>query len=643
MNISFAHPLAFFGFLALGILLMIYFFKAKFQEKTISSLIFWVEEMNPSEGGRKKKPPTLPLIFFLETLIIALTVLAATGPWIPIQKNARFYSLILDDSFSMLAGGQKNHRQDAINFLKNELNNLSCSGIQVILAGNQPEIIANNLKSFQQIEKLLETDWNCFSSQSLISESIALALEFGGNRSRILVITDHPPDETPKDGRIRWISVGENIPNLAFTQALRSSTGENEKVLFEITNFASETKQTELKINIDGEEKKSSITVSPDQKLIFKYDLEPGKGLFSASISEDSLDFDNRISLVEVRKKPLPVILQISNPVLYDSLKKAIESTESAVILSDHPLMNSPTNPASIPSDNREKSGLALSGSFNPSPLLAFLDQKASEQNYLSNCWKVKFIQPENSKAFMGPFLLDKSHPICEGLSMNDCIWGAQEKLSLPGEPLIFLGDTPLMTINATNIFFQIYPEKSNLFLSPDWPILISNILDFRNESTPGPERKNLFLGSHLKLFFPGGKFDGVLLTPDKSSLSIKKSKNIVIASEANAKWQNKEEKVEITNSEILDNHEKLIFPKFPGIYNFQVENEEWNFAVNPCSPEESDLRKCSPGAWGNWTDDSSDRQKFSLSGILILLALILSMLHGWYVSKLSLGSGEFA
>ena len=53
--------------------------------------------------------------------------------------------------------------------------------------------------------------------------------------------------------------------------------------------------------------------------------------------------------------------------------------------------------------------------------------------------------EPEAS-AYLGPFVIDFTHPLTEGLSLGGVVWGAGVKEQFMGTPIITAGNVPLLT-----------------------------------------------------------------------------------------------------------------------------------------------------------------------------------------------------
>ena len=135
----FTYPLAWIAALCLPALAAIYFLRHRFRKQRVSSLLLWQMHKESHEGGRRIEKPKLPLVFFIELLVLLLIVLAATGPRWQIPTTTRKLIVVMDDSQSMLAGTQgKTPRALALERLREILEERDFSSYQLIAAGPTP-------------------------------------------------------------------------------------------------------------------------------------------------------------------------------------------------------------------------------------------------------------------------------------------------------------------------------------------------------------------------------------------------------------------------------------------------------------------------------------------------------------------------
>ena len=110
--------------------------------------------------------------------------------------------------------------------------------------------------------------------------------------------------------------------------------------------------------------------------------------------------------------------------------------------------------------------------------------------------------------------MVDRAHPVLDGVTLSGVIWSASEARELPGVPLISAGGRPLAVEQrdgeARRTVLDLDVERSTLTRSPDWPILLANAVEQRRRALPGPESTNVILGQPFR--YRGRDGDGPLL-----------------------------------------------------------------------------------------------------------------------------------
>ena len=107
------------------------------------------------------------------------------------------------------------------------------------------------------------------------------------------------------------------------------------------------------------------------------------------------------------------------------------------------------------------------------------------------------WLAPGEPQDFIGPFVLEKRHPLLLGHDARRRRVGGRVPLaagaraSARARPAIGCSIGMRSAGTATAILFNLDLDRTNLIRSPDWPILISNLVEMRRQSLPGPERWN--------------------------------------------------------------------------------------------------------------------------------------------------------
>ena len=105
-----------------------------------------------------------------------------------------------------------------------------------------------------------------------------------------------------------------------------------------------------------------------------------------------------------------------------------------------------------------------------------------SESTANASAWQFELLAGPDLVAFEGPYVVDRSHPLTEGLSLDAIIWSAAEKNVPHGVPVITAGNRVLVADEEEasgkhRVQLAIDMQLSNLADSPEWPILIANLV----------------------------------------------------------------------------------------------------------------------------------------------------------------------
>jgi hypothetical protein len=562
-----ATPWALLGLLALPALAAIYWLRNRFRRVPVSSLLLWADQQEARQGGWRLERLQTPLVFFLELVALALLAVAAADPQARTGTAPRSLVVVLDDSYSMLAGGEKSPRAQAMAALEQELRSGESFSVRFVLAGPAPQALGTALREADEAMALL-AGWKCHAPQARLDEAVGFAGELGGPQSVVLVLSDHQPGALPDKGRVRWWAFGTPRPNLAFVSAARSRHAGGERCLLEVANLSAERQTTPLSIATEGRPTRQEIlTLDPGQTRRLIMQLPPDTPALTAKLGEDSLPIDNQVTLLPQKQSPISCKVRVQNKSLRPLVEKALTAT------------------------GHVKLGAAK-------PALLFIDEDGAGGDE-PDTWVVRLLVEKEAEAYVGPFVLDHGHPLAEGLSLKGVIWGGGKTTSLPGHPVVLAGNIPLLTdVQATTgsheLRIRIRPDLATLQDAPAWPVLIWNLVQWRGSRSSGLAASNLRLGDAAVLRTSGDVEDVLLIAPDGGR-----------------------RKVPVHGRQVVVRSEDI------GQYEVRTPEGAFTFAVNALNRDESDLRSCVSGRWGEWVaDDSPGTEVRSLAWVLLLLTL---------------------
>lgn len=581
----FTLPWMLLGLIGLPALAGIYWLRSRAKPKTVSSLFLWADQRQPRQGGRIFQKLQTPLTFFLEMIALACLALAAASPVFIRSQQARPLVIVLDDSYSMQAvSGKDSARQRGLDRIQRELRRRNYVA-RVILAGQRPNVLGTILRTPDQLEEVAR-EWTCQSPVANLESAIALASEIGGTNSLILVVSDHEPAFELPAQHVRWWSVGQSASNIAITAASRdahlTATGDvADRVLIELSNLGNQSATTQLVISQGTDTPASSRQIDLPAGGVSRMVLTvPEASPLMATLQADALDFDNRALLLSPRRPPLRVQVDIPDAEPFASLRASVIRALNAT-------------------------GLASAVSTRPELIIT----NRSMEGTAINAHRLEILTGEDPASFEGPFVVNRTHPLLEGVLLDALIWTVAGNRTPDGTPLILAGNRVLVAENETPtgklvLQMALEPELSTLTESLDWPIFMTNLVRWCQSSRPGPKEVNVRLGQPV---------------------------TIHLTEESAATGQASLTLPDATRQTIRIHNQQLEFETLqPGLYQVSSGPSKYEVACNVLQTDESDLRRAITGEWGEWNETDSEfdqRMNLDWAFILVVLACLIAEL----------------
>lgn len=537
----------------------------------------------------------VPFLLFLEILTILLLVLAAAEPNVLSKERSRPLVVVLDDSFSMLAGKEETSKTRAEAALLEELHRDYHNPVYFVLAGETPRVLGEPIEG-KEISSL--AGWRGLAPSSNLEEAIGFAFEIGGRRAHILVITDQAPPqnlqpfiEATLESSLQWWAFGSPQPNGAFVNAHRTPRDGQDHCLLEIANLSTHIAKTTLYVDMVNLSQTMDNRQQTTDNKSWTYELNPyetrkiflecGRATaLHARLDEDVLQMDNQVVLLPQVEKRVRVEIRIQDNTLRTLVERAVQTTRMALLTATD-------------------------------PELILTDQEEIQADGLET-WTMRIIAEKDAEAYGGPFVVNRSHPLTEGFSPGGVIWGGGKTEQIAGIPVITAGNIPLLTDierfpGKHDLQMRLRLDLSTLQNTPNWPILIWNLVHWRADQLPGLKSSNLRLGTEALLVVASGTESVQVINPRGETQEMPISHKTVILKADDV-----------------------------GVYKIQTSPAKNNlsdgfllFASNALYQEESDLSACTSGRWGNWVDLTSLQQEYkNLAWVFLLLAMGVLTVH---------------
>jgi hypothetical protein len=564
----FAIPWAFAGLAAAAGLAGVYWLRNRSRRRPVSALFLWDEQRRATQGGQLLQSIQTPLLFFLELLAILLLVLGATDPRVRITP-VRHVVVVLDDSYSMQAedGAVRAAAVEAIESLFAH----TATEARLVLAGKEPRLLGPAVRSAAAARAQLQS-WAPHGVAVSLPKAIVLADSLAGPDGRVLVLTDQPPNPSPDTGRLEWRAVGRPRANLAITNAIRTGL-DPPRLLLEVSNLSEEPVASTLTLQYaDQRRRQQPLTIPARDRTLLVMAIPPDAGPIIASLPDDALAIDNRVTLLPSRDRPVRVDVRIADARIHHDFTTALQAT-------------------------------GLANLDAAAPELIVTDAAAPSEE----AWVLQVLVPdkEESRCYAGPFILDRTHPLLEGVSLEGVIWAGQPRAVLPGRPIVSVADALLLSADArlagpVRLHMQYHPEWSNLSQQPVLPIVLLNLLQWRQGESIDAVSANQRLGWPVTLRLG------------------RESKHVTLTDPAG-------EETELTPRQGL----VTFRGDRVGLYRLRYDDHSRLYAFDALDRTESDLTPAREGHWGRWDETGLYRRQYSsLAYLLVLTAAVVLLGH---------------
>ncbi len=555
----FANPWGLLGLLALPVIAFIHLYQRRYPPLYVGGLFLWATDTQVRMPGRRRDrlPITKTLLIELFAALLLTLVLADPrfGEW---DKGTHLVA-VLDHSASMQGqpAGEPSFRDAAIRELEQRFTTLPRqSVVTLIRTGSTPVTLIRRgtideareaLKQWQPTapQHRIESAWEELGNQ-LIEES-----------GSILFLTDQMPEPNRIPKNLEVVSVGRKLDNVAFDAARWTFDSNTAKgtVFVRVQNYGRSTAKCDLVAISQGKEVlKKPLEITADKAHAVELPVPGGLGTLTLALqkTDDGSQFDNQIQLVEQKVRSVKLAIQLPKGETRREIQRVVKITPDVNLtdLADAQLIIGPAG--TLPESKPNLWWLGI-GPIS----MAEADRNAA-------------------KDLIGPYLIDKRHPLVEGVVLGGVVWGGVQPIKYDTIPIISAGPTPLLGqlrgTQTTAYVLNIDLGKSNIAESPDWPVLINNLIEQRRDSLPGLRRWNYRVGEVVRFRL----FEG----PDPTPAEL-----LTLVSTTGTRKLPRETIVEIGDLQE------------PGLFELKAgENSLGRFAVNFFDPAESDLRNLAPG-----------------------------------------------
>lgn len=517
---SFTYPLGLLGLIGIPVVIIIYILRSKYNEQTVSSTYLW----KLSDKFLKRRNPLSGLTGIISLVLQILTVtvisVAIAQPIFVLPGAANDYCFVLDTTGSM---NMNDGRETRLERAKDEITKIirssaDGSAFSLTCVADETVVMFESVTSKDTAVELVEQIRPEYTSADSTKAVKAAQKYFDANTSAFVYLVTDKSYETKEN--IEIIRVGEaGEDNFALTDLTYSQAAGKLSVSAKVISYSSD-KELTVKLYLDGAD-----TASAEVKAVASAGTPSDVALECSCISfssfrveiddSDVYAADNGLTTYNLKsEKTYSTLIVSKSGFFFKSVIDALTDSEITVI-----------SPLEYPS-HTEKYGLYIFDSYTPSELpdgavwlinsdrsieksgfgikgKVGMDSSAAIKKSSSSASAVKKLLEDVT----GDSIYVKNYIKYSGMYLN-----FHTLFSHNSNPLIFAGTNGL---GHRQVVFGFDIHQSDLALSPDFPIIMRNLLEYsfpdvleKSSFTVGEEAVvNLTASTEsVKAFAPSGK-----------------------------------------------------------------------------------------------------------------------------------------
>ena len=596
----FANPWGLLGLLALPVIAYIHLFQRRYPPLFVAGLHLWAPRTIQQMPGRKRERLPITSSLLLELLAALLISLVLADPRFGEWDRVEHLVVILDHSASMQAkpSNGNSFRDAAIQELERRFDGLNRRSVVTLIRTGSPPVTLTRRANLEEARETLK-NWRPIAPAHRFAPAWEeLGQQLVAESGSLLFITDQLPESKELPGNLEVVSVGQRLENVAINAArwtFDPATSQGEVYIRVMNHSAVAAKLAVVGKKQTTEIFRQSLNLKAGEAQALQVPVKGGLGQLTVRLEKenDGLELDNVVELIEPKTRPVHVAVTLPEGIARDQIQRVLKimADVSLTAAAKADLVISPA--AQIPIDSQRAWWLGMGP----------VDNSETARKKAQN--------------LIGPYLSDRQHYLTQGVSLGGIVWGGAQSVSQPVIPIISAGAIPLLGqlrgVDFVGYVMNVDLERSNLAESPDWPVLISNLLEARRLALPGLTRWNYRLGEvvRFRLFEGEDPEPAVPLTRVQGTATRKLSRESFV--------------------EFSDLSE-------PGVYEMRLGDRVWDrFAVNFIDPAESDLMTL---FGGHHSPKAQERDKnlfhldqpYTWAMWLGLLAIIATLLADWRV-----------
>ncbi|KON89118.1 hypothetical protein AF332_21505 [Sporosarcina globispora] len=319
---QFLNPIYFVLAIFIGAVILFYFFRKQYTEKTISSNLLWEQVLNEWQASPWLKKLQQNLLFWLQLLALLLLMLSLVRPfWLENALKGEHLILIVDPSASMSAEhGGKTRFEIAKEEMLSLAGKLNGQQVTMIKAGEKNEILLSQEDDPIAIRRTIEGLELTYEHENM-EKALLLAGSLSSGKDTALHIFS---DSAAKDELIEELAgiytvvhnIGEDSGNVSLQSFGTAALGDGISAVAVIENQSSRNIETGFTVQFEDEVLfEQNLSLKANEQTTVQIQRLPEKPYYEASISmKDGYSADNFAASIFTDTKPNVYTMGDVNP-----------------------------------------------------------------------------------------------------------------------------------------------------------------------------------------------------------------------------------------------------------------------------------------------------------------------------------------
>jgi hypothetical protein len=319
---QFLNPIYFVLAIFIGTVILFYFFRKQYTEKTVSSNLLWEQVLNEWQASPWLKNLQQNLLFWLQLLALILLMLALVRPfWLEDSLKGEHLIIIIDPSASMSAEhGGKSRFEMAKEEMLDLAGKLNGHQVTLIKAGEKNEILLSREDDPNAIRRTIDGLKLTYEHENM-DKAILLAGSLSSGKDTALHIFS---DSAVKNDLMEELAglytvahnIGEDARNVSLQSFGTAAAGDGISAIAVIENQSSENIETGFTVQFEDEVLfEQNLSLKANEQTTVQIKNLPEKPYYEASVSiNDGYRADNFAASIYTDPKPKVYTMGDLNP-----------------------------------------------------------------------------------------------------------------------------------------------------------------------------------------------------------------------------------------------------------------------------------------------------------------------------------------